>query len=429
VTLLIDGKKSYEDVAAELNRLEMYTRSGRPWTANNLYQRMHSETFDGRTTYRKTNRGHREKARKLHEDRTPVHGDPVHISVPRILTPDRTGELKVTLKERSIGEPRKPARIYTLSGHIVSDCGLAYVGGGRTGQRAYRCQGNSSTKSGCGCTNLDAIETEDAVWSVVAQLLTNEVILSALAEGEFTSLPGDRDKYLERQQRLGTSIEKQRKLIEDAVPEYIKAGMEPAVATAATRRLPEEVESWEKQLGEVQHWLSQYEQMQDRANAIMSLVHSPQEPTVNLDAVGKARISDTLRIVVFPAKGRFVKRSGAPCAVTAWHHATGTRVPPDLHRPVPRDSTLLDDQTGPAAGPERDVAPTSPWSGVVRNRTLGPPRDYPPAAGSLVPQRRLMEHLTSDGQGTAAYRHPTIPPLHVVSEVLSRGLPHASLPN
>ncbi|MEU0423139.1 hypothetical protein ABZ235_05890 [Streptomyces canus] len=75
------------------------------------------------------------------------------------------------------------------------------------------------------------------------------------------------------------------------------------MATAATRRLLEEVESWEKQLGEVQHCLSEYEQTQDRANAIMSLVHSPQESTVNLDAVGKARIFDTLRIVVFPAKG------------------------------------------------------------------------------------------------------------------------------
>ncbi|WP_179382205.1 recombinase family protein [Streptomyces sp. SA15] len=313
VALLVDDKKSFEKVADELNRLAMYTRSGKPWTATNLYQRMHSETFDGYTTYRKTNRGDRKKATRLYEDGTPVYGEPVRIAVPQILTPDRTEELKAALKKRSINKPRKPTRVYSLSGHIASDCGRVYVGGGRTGQRAYRCQGNSSTKSGCGCTNLDATETENAVWSKVTELLADEARLRALADRWVVSLPGDRHKYLERQESLATSIEKQEKLIEDAVPEYIKAGMEPAVAAAAVKRLREEVEGWRKQLEEVQHWLSEYEQTQARANAIVSLARSSRERLAKLDAAEKAEIFDMFRIAVLPENGRFVKRSGAPC--------------------------------------------------------------------------------------------------------------------
>ncbi|MEU0204964.1 transposase [Streptomyces canus] len=215
------------------------------------------------------------------------------------------------------------------------------------------------------------------------------------------------------------------------------------MATAATRRLLEEVESWEKQLGEVQHWLSEYERTQDRANAIMSLVHSPQESTVNLDAVGKARIFDTLRIVVFPAKGRFVKRSGAPCAVTAWHHATGMRVPPDLSEAqweASREVIAQYHGTRHFSMTRLDLRQV--LNGMLHRLRHGAEwsETEPWGHPETIRQRQgvwfrsgawqvLMEHLTSDGQGTAAYRHPTIPPLHVVSEVLSRGLPHASLPN
>ncbi|WP_369260232.1 recombinase family protein [Streptomyces sp. R35] len=433
VALLVDDKKSYEKVADELNRLEMYTRSGKPWTATNLYQRMHSETFDGYTTYRKANRGERKKATRLYEDGTPVYGEPVRIAVPQILTPDRTEGLKAALKKRSIDKPRKPARIYSLSGHIASDCGQVYVGGGRTGQRAYRCQGNSSDKSGCGCTNLDAIEIENAVWSKVTEFLANEARLRALADREVVSLPGDRDKYLERQEHLATSIEKQEKLIKDAVPEYIKAGMEPTVAVAAVKKLREEVEGWMKQLEEVQHWLSEYEQTRARANAIVSLARSSRERLANLDVAEKAEIFDMFRIAVLPEKGHFVKRPGAPCTVTAWHHETGAHVPPDVsEKQWEAAREVIAQYHGPRHFSMTSLDLRQALNGMLHRLRHGAEwSEIEPWGRSEAIRRRqgvwfhsgawqaLMKHLATDGRGTVAYRHPTIPLLHVVGEIRS----------
>ncbi|MDO0933992.1 recombinase family protein [Streptomyces sp. DG2A-72] len=433
VALLVDGKASFEEAADELNRLELYTRSGKPWTTTNLYQRMHSETFDGYTTYRKANRGDRKRATRLNEDGTPVYGEPVRIAVPQILTPDRTDELKTALKKRSINKPRKPARIYSLSGHIASDCGQVYVGGGRTGQRAYRCQGNSSDKSACGCTNLDATEIENAVWSKVTRLLADEARLRVLADRRVVSLPGDRDKYLERQESLATSIEKHEKLIEDAVPEYIKAGLEPAVAAAAVKKLLEEVEGLRKQLEEVQYWLSEYEQTQARADAIVSLARSSPERLASLDAAEKAEIFDMFRIVVLPQKGRFVKRSGAPCKVTTWHYETGTLVPPDVsetrweaareviaqyHGPRHFSMTSLDLRQA-LNGMLHRLRHGAEWSEIESWGHAEAIRQRQGVWFRSGAWQALMEHLTTDGRGTVAYRHPTIPLLHVVGEIRS----------
>lgn len=433
VALLVDDKRSFGAAADELNRLEMYPRSGKPWTATNLYQRMHSETFDGYTTYRKTNHGDRKKTTRLHEDGTPVYGKPVRVAVPQILTPDRTEMLKAVLKKRSRNKPRKPAWIYPLSGHIASDCGKVYVGGGRPGQRTYRCQGNNSDRSGCGCTNLDATEIENVVWAKVAELLQDEHRLRALADRWVLSLPGDRDRYLERQDNLAASIGQHEKLIEDVMPEYIKAGMEPAVAVAAVKKLSEEVEAWKKQLEEVQYWLSEYEQTQTRVGAIVSLARSSQERLTNLEADEKAEIFDMFRIVALPEKGRFVKRSGAPCKVTAWHHETGMPVPMDVsetrweavreiiaqyHGPRHFSMTSLDLRHA-LNGMLHRLRHGAEWSEI---ESWGPAEAIRQRQGAWFRSgawQALMEHLAAAGRGTMVYRHPTIPLLHVAGEIRS----------
>lgn len=446
VSLLVDGKVSFEEAADELNRLEMYTRSGKPWTATNLYQRMHAETFDGYTTYRKTNRGDRKKATKLHEDGTPVYGEPVRIAVPQILTPGRSSELKTALKRRSLGKPQRAARVYPLSGHIASGCGKVYVGGGRTEQRSYYCQGQrpevvledgkAVKKQGCDCTNLDATEMEKVAWERVTELLRDEERLTALADRWVTSVPGDRDKYIEREQSLKASIKKQKELIESTVPEYIKAGLEHAVTAAAVKKLQEEVDSWEKQLEEVQNWLAEHDQTQQRAHAVVALARSSQEQLAGLSESEKAEIFDMFRIVVIPDTHRFAKRSGAPCKVTAWHHESGTLVPPDLtetqwekareiigqyHGPRHFSMTKLDLRQA-LNGMLHRLRHGSEWSGIA---PWGDPETVRQRQGVWFRSgawRALMEHLTGGERGTPVYRHPAIPPLHVVGEIRS-GVP------
>ncbi|MFF8426420.1 recombinase family protein [Streptomyces sp. NPDC016566] len=441
VSLLIDDKKSFAEAADELNRLKMYTRSGKPWTCTNLYQRMHSETFDGYTTYRKTSRGYRRKATNLYEDGTPVHGESVRIAVPQILTADRNAELKAALKKRSLSKPQSTARTYSLSGHIISGCGKTYVGGGRTEHRSYYCQGQrpevvmedgkAVKKSGCGCTNLDAADVEEAVWNKAKQLLRDEDRLKALAGRWVNALPGDRDKYAEREKSLTASIEKQKKLIEDAVPEYIKAGMEAAVAVAASKKLQEEVDGWEKQLKEVQAWLAGCDKAQQRANAIVALARSSKSRLANLSESERAEIFDMFRIIVIPDTHRFVKRSGTPCKVTAWHHKSGTLVPPDVteaqwgraceviaqfHGPRHFSMTKLDLRVA-LNGMLHRLRHGVEWSQL---ESWGSPEALRQRQGAWFRSgawQALMEHLSAYGQGTEAYRHPTIPTLHVVGEI------------
>lgn len=441
VSLLVDDKKSFEGAANELNRLKMYTRSGKPWTCTNLYQRMHAETFDGYTTYRKTNRGDREKATRLCGDGTPVHGEPVRIAVPEILTPIRNEELKAALKNRSLKKPQGAAHIYPLSGHIASGCGKFYVGGGRVKIRSYYCQGKrpevvmengtAVKKPGCDCTNLDAVEVEKAVWNKVAALSRDEDLLTAMANRWVKTLPGDRDRYADRERTLTTSIEKQKQLIANAVPQYVKAGMDPHVAAAAVSALQKEVGIWEVQLAEVQNWLAEYARTQANVTAVVSLAHSSPERLVSLSEHEKAEIFDMFRILVIPGNHRFVKRSGAPCKVTAWHYETGTLVPPDVtevqwgeareviarfHGPRHFSMTKLDLLTS-LNGMFHRLRHGTEWSQLT---DWGEPEALRQRQGTWFRSgawQALMAHLTAFGYGTEAYHHPPIPPLHVVGEV------------
>ncbi|MGW5429362.1 recombinase family protein [Streptomyces sp. NPDC004059] len=441
VALLVDDKKSFEEAADELNRLKMYTRSGKPWTCTNLYQRMHAETFDGYTTYRKINRGDSKNATKLNQDGTPVHGDPVRIAVPQILTPHRNAELKAALKRRSLNKPQSAARIYSLSGHIASGCGRVYVGGGRTRHHSYYCQGQrpevameggeAVKKPRCDCTNLDATEVEKTVWNKVTELLQDEGRLKAMADRWVKTPPGDRGKYAEREKSITASIEKQRKLIDVAVPEYIEAGMEPAVAVAAVKKLQEEVDGWEKQLEEVRNWLACYDQAQQRVNAILALDRSSQKRLAYLSEAEKAEIFDMFRIVVVPETHRFVKRSGAPCKVTAWHHESRTLVPSDVteahwekareiiagfHGPRHFSMTKLDLRVA-LNGMLHRLRHGLEWSHLT---AWGDPEALRQRQGVWFRRgtwQALMQYLTASGQGTEVYQHPTIPPVHVVGEI------------
>lgn len=441
VSLLVDDRMSFAGASDELNRLKMYTRSGKPWTGTNLYQRMHAETFDGYTTYRKTHRGDGKKATKLHEDGTPVYGKPVRIAVPEVLTPGRYKELKAALENRSLKKSQNAPRIYSLSGHIASGCGKVYVGGGRVKSRSYYCQGQrpevvtengkAVKKPGCSCTNLDAAEVEEAVWNKVAELLRDEGRLTVLADRRVKILPGDRNKYAEREQSLTASIEKQKQLIASTVPQYIRAGMDPEVAAAAVRELQREVDGWEMQLVEVQHWLAKYGQAQTRANAVAALARSSQKQLGDLSEVEKGEIFDMFRIVVIPDSHRFVKRSGAPCKVAAWHNQTGTLVPPDVteaqwkgareviaqfHGSRHFSMTKLDLRAA-LNGMLHRLRHGMEWSQLADR---GDPQAIRHRQGVWFRSgawQALMEHLAASGNGMEAYHHPLIPPLHVIGEV------------
>lgn len=331
VSLLVDDKMSFPKAAAELNRRRLLPRSGRPWSGQNLYQRLHADPIlKGYTIYRKTNRGDRKKNTALYTDGTPVHGPSHTIELDPIFEKDRIDDLLGAFTRTARHRQAQENRFYSLTGRIRGGCGSTYAGGGRISERAYRCGGKSSETTPCDCTNLDADEVEERVWNEVCKLLADQNRLDELAAQRLQSLPGNRDKYLERKTSLTSDIERQEAKIKDTVPQYIKAGMDPEVAAAAVKQLQEEISRWESQLEEVDRWLKENEIARSRADEIAALSRKSQENLRLMSNERKAEIFEMLKISVTPLDHRFMKQSGARCKVTDWHRKTGRMVPDDV---------------------------------------------------------------------------------------------------
>lgn len=306
--------------------------------------------------------------------------------------------------------------------------------------RSHYCQGRrpevviengkAVKKPTCDCTNLDAAEVEKTIWDKVTGLLRDEGRLTALADRWVKTPPGDRDKYAEREQRLTASIEKQKQLI-TAVPQYIKTGMDPEVTAAAVRELQKEVNGWEVQLAQARNWLAKYDQAHTRANAIVALASSTQKQLADLSQAEKGEIFDMFRIVVIPDTHRFVKRSGAPCKVTTWHHESGTLVPPDVTEAQWKEARdIINQFHGSRHFSMTTLDLRAALNGMLHRLRRG--MEWSQLADWGAPQalrqrqgvwfrsgawQALMEHLAASEYGTEVYCHPTIPPLHVVGEI------------
>jgi DNA invertase Pin-like site-specific DNA recombinase len=328
--LIISGL-NIAQAAAELNLLgrEYWTRSGKQWSSTNLYARMHSETFDGYVTYRKTHNSARKNTTKLWEDGTPVYGEPVKIAVPEIFMPEELKELRKAMQRTAFKNGRKADRGYPLSGRIHGSCGNTYTGGGRHDDRLYRCKGNTVKVNPCNDVYLPAPDMENAVWGKVSELLNDEGRLRALAEEWVSSLPGDAEKYREREKQLAADIKKKKTDIEVTVPSYIAAGVKPEVMKAAVTTMTEDLQKLEMQLEEVLNWLESYEQAKGQTDSIVALASKGVENLKDPDLARKADIFEMFDIQVYPESHRILQKGGVPCEVTAWHAETGTPVPAD----------------------------------------------------------------------------------------------------
>lgn len=430
VDLVMSERMSIPDVAGELNGLGLLTRSGKPWTSVNLYHRLHSETLlEGYTTYRKTNRGDRKNSTKLYEDGTPVYGEPVRLAVPPILTPDRRELLKEILGLTAFRRKRSKNRVYPLSGRIIGGCGKGLVGGGRALEVSYRCSGKS-----CGDGYLPAEPLEEAVWGEVCKLLTNRERLEALAQGWVESLPGDVEKYRKRQERLTRDIEKQRSLIDRSVPEYIRAGMNPAIAAAAVATLEEELNRLVLQQEEVNHWLAAHEETRIRVESLAGLARLAQGRLREMPLDGQAEILEMLNIRGTLEPGHRKRSGGNACAVATWHRETGTLVPPEVTAEQwPEIERLLLERHGKLHFSKSRIDLRQALNGILHRLRLGlswseMPGDYGPP--ERIRERQLtwwsrgtwpvlMEHLGARERGTPVPVRPVIPRLHLTGEVRS----------
>ncbi|MFC9728947.1 recombinase family protein [Streptomyces roseolus] len=332
VGLVVDDRMSLPKTAAELNRRRLLPRSGKPWTATNLYQRLHAAPIlHGHTTYRKTHHGKRKKDTTLSADGTPLHGPSRTIPLDRIFDEDRVEELRRAFTRTARPRKAQENRLYPLTGRVNGSCGKAYAGGGRLSERAYRCSGrNSDNPQPCDDANLDANEVEGKVWNEVCKLLADRDHFAELAAESRGSVPGVRDKYLRRKAGLVADIEHRTFLIAESVPKYVEAGLEPEVAAAAIARLREERDQRQRQLEEVEHWLGENDLSRVRTDGIAALSRKSQGDLRTMSEERRAEVFALFGISVTPLDHRFRKRCGAQCKVAEWHRRTGLPVPADV---------------------------------------------------------------------------------------------------
>ncbi|MEV8228665.1 recombinase family protein [Streptomyces sp. NPDC079167] len=437
VELITDQGASLTKACDELNKRKLFTRSGVPWTVGNLRNRLYSETIhNGYVVYRKTDRGSGRNTTLRHDDGTPVHGDQLKIGVPAIFSEDRARCLMAALKKLGFQNGRIGDQVYPLSGRIKSVCGEVYTGAGRRGEdaRAYRCRGMINGGEPCGEPSFNAAEIEDVVWAELSKLMKDGAGLRAMAAERVSGVPGDKEKYEGRVTELAGRISAQQDLIDQRVPEYVKAGVDPVVLKASVRELQQELEEYRRQKTFAEHWLEECAADERHARDLIEIADWTRRGPDSMTLEERREVFEMFDIRVVPGAMEGSAKPGVKCAVSQWHWETGTLVPPD-----PTDEeweavlailhTYFDARAKKHFMTKHDIR--AQLCGMLHRLRLGLAwKDMPLTWGPIDPMRsrqlkwwqkgawpEVMESLGADKRGVVAYRRPTLPQLAVIGQL------------
>ncbi|MFE1841293.1 recombinase family protein [Streptomyces sviceus] len=149
---MIEGGRTLTDLAEELNRRGILTRSGRRWTRANLHRRLKSAAFLGEAVFRRSDQQWGGHCTRLDGSGRPLYGESVVIPLPPILAADRIRAFQQALAE--LARPRRmPLGEYPLTGRIYGPC-------------KRPTSGASAVTTGCGRTAVpDGRKTSPAVAS------------------------------------------------------------------------------------------------------------------------------------------------------------------------------------------------------------------------------------------------------------------------
>ncbi|WP_406174219.1 zinc ribbon domain-containing protein [Streptomyces sp. NBC_00996] len=190
-TLVVDELKNWTQAAIALNSEGLLTRSGSPWSRENLRVRVMSRAvLEGVQVFRdmKSRDARTGRGAKVDRDGTPVFGATVAIKLDEVFTKEQVAELRKAAERIGAQQaPREGVHVYPLSKRIVSYCTSYYVGQVQTvtGDRKYVCSARQPEHAGgpvCGCSQIDASQIEKEVWRRITKLLENPDELLALAE-------------------------------------------------------------------------------------------------------------------------------------------------------------------------------------------------------------------------------------------------------
>ncbi|MEV6503824.1 recombinase family protein [Streptomyces prunicolor] len=343
-TLIVDFQMTWEEVAEKLNLEDLITRSGVPWSSENLKSRLMSRSvLEGVQVFRDVNSRDSRFGRgvKVDSEGNPVYGKTVIIELDPVFTDIQVSKLKKAAER--IGKRRAPRAdklSYPLSMRIDSLCGSYYVGRVQTstGNRTYVCSGKQAKYAGapvCKCSQIDANQIETEVWGRITRLLAKPDELVALAADWVDMTLGNQSAHEDRIEELDRSISVQRNAITtvmgSAAIQAAEMGLEGEEArelvAQAVKPLSEEMGRLSKLRAEAVAWQMEMQAAEQRARDLCSLAELARTEMPNMPHEDQANVLDLADIRVKIESPVPVKKARAECSVGSWFRDLVLEIP------------------------------------------------------------------------------------------------------
>jgi DNA invertase Pin-like site-specific DNA recombinase/transposase len=342
--LIVDDGLSWTDTAAKLNLEGLVTRSGAPWSSENLKCRMMSRAvLEGVQIFRDVESRDSRYGRgaKADSDGNPLYGTTVKIRLDPVLDENQVKKLKNAAekiaKRRS---PRKGRNVYPLSMRIESLCGSYYVGRvqSSTGERTYVCSGKQPKYAGapvCSCSQINAEQIETEVWGRTAKIFGDPEELVSLASEWIDVTLGGNSAHEDRIEDLDRNMSVQEKAIATVMGMTAKQAAEmglegPAaqdLVAAAVKPLTEELARLKKLKDEAVAWHMETLAAEQRARDLRSLAELAHTEMPGMPPEDQAGVIDLADIRVRIQGPVPVKKAGKACSVGAWFRKHGLGIP------------------------------------------------------------------------------------------------------
>lgn len=331
IELIVDKKKSCPQAADALNGLNQRTRSGKPWTADNLRCRLMGSSLDGFVRYRNPDRkGQAKNTLVVDRDGNPLLGPTVDVQLPPIIDPSRIAAVRSRLSARS-STWTSSGHTYILTKRLFGQCGQHFNGRfvSTTKTSSYQCSGVKG-KSSCGCSYYPAADMEAAVWNEVMDVVGNKDLLQRLAEDWVSAMPEEIDNYSRRIENYDAQIAEKTRISTETLIQYAIQGVDPAVVAAAQGKLKEEIDSLNELRTEA---VDHYESMiaaSERKRDVLALADMARDRLENLPPELKADVLDLLDIRIEIVGEALKAREAYPCQVETFFREHQRMVPGEL---------------------------------------------------------------------------------------------------
>ncbi|MGW4647193.1 recombinase family protein [Kitasatospora sp. NPDC004289] len=325
--MVVAENLNFRQIAIRLNTEGRTTRSGRPWSAANLRDRILSRAvLDAELVFRGEHA-------ETDMDGNPVWGESVTISLPPVLEEHEAAALRRKVSSRS--KPSSGNRaVYPLSGRLIGLCTEPYTGISReslvAGRRNYRCSGKTETvpeQEVCDCSYVDAEAVETRVWSEVVKLLGDSEKLEKLAAEWVGMAEGDQSAHTERIADLDRQIAALDSSIAVVIVASAKQKQSANAIAEATASLNAELEQLHQMREEAAAWLAEIEDADRRARDLRQLARTARHHLADMKPGEQGEVLALLDVKVFIEGPIPLRRGGVPCTVQSWYRSAELAVP------------------------------------------------------------------------------------------------------